>query len=296
MHSRPYEHPRDLRTLQELVSRTWTSGARWHIGEIAWNRLQHEGREGGWRTRIWEDHDGSVVAWGWLWPPGHLDLCVDPGHPDLADEVLAWFEEEAVCDELTVTITAMESDLARALVRGSYRPDDQERFFLHLIRDLEGLTAPVLPDGYSVRSVVGEPDLDRRVAIHRAAFVPSEVTSASYRALMDAWPYRSDMDRVVVAADGTFVAFCLVWFDERNGVGAMEPVGTHPDHRRRGLGSAVCLDALLQLRDRGATSAVVAARGDDAYPSARALYASIGFREHTRNVQYRASRAQLRRR
>ena len=296
MRSRPYEHPRDLRTLQELVSRTWTPGARWHIGEIAWNRLQHEGRKGGWRTRIWEDGDRSVVAWGWHWPPGHLDLCVDPAHPNLADEVLGWFEEEAVADDLTVTITEAESDLARALVRRNYRPADQERSFLHLIRDLEGLTAPVLPDGYSLRPVAGRSDVDRRVAIHRSAFAPSEVTAESYRALMDAWPYRSDLDRVAVAADGTFVAFCLVWLDERNRVGVLEPVGAHPDHRRRGLGSAVCLDALTQLRVAGATSAVVAARGDDAHPSARSLYASIGFREHTRNAQYRASRRQLHRR
>ena len=291
MRSRPYEHPRDLRTIQDLVSRTWTPGARWHIGEIAWNRLQHVGRESGWRTRIWED-DGTPVAWGWVWLPEHLDLCVDPAFPDLTDEVLDWFESEATDDELTVTITEAEVELGRALLRRGYERANQERFFLRLLRDLDGLTTPVLPAGYSLRSIVGKPDLDRRVAIHRSAFAPSEVTAESYRDLTDAWPYRSDLDRVVVADDGTFVSSCLIWIDERNGAGVMEPVGTHPDHRRRGLGSAVCLDALWRLRDAGATSAVVSARGDDAYPSARALYASLGFREHTRNVTYRTSRRQ----
>ncbi len=295
MRSRAYEHPGDLRTLQDLVSRTWTPGARWHIGEIAWNRLQHVGRESGWRTRIWED-DGAPVAWGWVWLPEHLDVCVDPAFPDLTDDVLEWFESESTADELTVTITEAEVELGRALVRHGYDRANEERFFLHLLRDLDGLTTPVLPDGYSLRSISGEPDLDRRVAIHRSAFDPSEVTAESYRALTDVWPYRSELDRVVVASDGTFVSSCLIWIDERNGAGVMEPVGTHPDHRRRGLGSAVCLDALRWLRDAGATSAVVSARGDDAYPSARGLYTSIGFREHTRNVQYRASRAQLRRR
>jgi ribosomal protein S18 acetylase RimI-like enzyme len=127
------------------------------------------------------------------------------------------------------------------------------------------------------------------VAVHQAAFAPSHVDEESYRAITVAWPYRSDLDCVAVAPDGSFVAFCLVWLDERNAVGEMEPVGTHPGHRRRGLGSAVCLEALSRLRDAGATSAIVSARGDDAYPSARALYASIGFREHTRNVKYRTS-------
>lgn len=290
--SRAYEHPRDLRTIQEVVSRTWTPDARWHIGEIAWNRLQHVGREPEWSTRIWEEGD-TAVAWGWLWLPGHLDLCIDPAFPDLIDDVLDWFESEAIHDELTVTITQAEP--SQALVRRGYEPVFQERFFLHLRRDLDDLPAPVLPAGYSLRSVLGEQDLERRVASHHAAFAPSLVSEESYRTLMAAWPYRADLDCVVVAADGSFVAFCLIWLDERNGVGVMEPVGTNPDHRRRGLGSAVCMEALSRLRDAGATSAIVSARGDDAYPSARGLYASIGFREHTRNVKYRATRRPNRR-
>ncbi len=287
MKSRAYEHPRDLRTIQELVSRTWTPGARWHIGEIAWNRLEHVGREPEWPTRIWEAGD-TPVAWGWLRLPGHLDLCVDPAFPHLIDDVLDWFESEAVDDELTVTITQAEP--SEAFLRRGYERAAEDRFFLHLHRDLADVPSPMLPAGYSSRSVSGPPDLERRVAIHRAAFEPSSVSEESYGAIMGAWPYRSDLDRVVVGPDGSFVSFCLVWFDERNGVGQMEPVGTHPDHRRRGLGSAVCLDALGRLRDVGATSAIVSARGDDAYPSARGLYSSIGFREHTRNVTYRTSR------
>jgi ribosomal protein S18 acetylase RimI-like enzyme len=289
MRSRTYEHPRDLRTLQDLVSRTWTPGARWHIGEIAWNRLQHVGRESGWRTRIWED-DGTTVAWGWVWLPEHLDVCVDPAFLDLTDEVLDWFESEATDDERTVTITEAEVELGRALARRGYQRADEDRFFLHLHRDLDHLPEPVVPSPYSLRSVRGDHDLALRVAIHRAAFVPSDVTDESYRSLMDAWPYRADLDCVVEAADGTFVSSCLAWLDEHNRAGVLEPVGTHPDHRRRGLGSAVCLEALTRLRDAGATQAVVAARGDGAYPSARGLYTSIGFRTHTRNVTYRASR------
>lgn len=213
---------------------------------------------------------------------------MDPAVPDLIDDVLDWFESEAMDDELTVTITHAEP--SRAIVRRGYEPDPQGRFFLHLRRDLDHLPAPVLPAGYSLRTVLGEQDLEQRVASHQAAFAPSSVSEESYRNVMEAWPYRSDLDCVVVAPDGTFAAFCLVWLGERNGVGEVEPVGTHPDHRRLGLGSAVCLEALSRLRDAGATSAIVSARRDEAYPSARGLYTSIGFREQTRNVTYRASR------
>jgi ribosomal protein S18 acetylase RimI-like enzyme len=291
MRSRLYEHPHDLRTIQDLVSRTWTPDARWHIGGIAWSRLQHVGREPEWPTWIWEADD-FAVAWGWVRLPEHLDLCIDPAFPELINDVLDRFESVAPGDELTVTITGAEP--SAELIRRGYEPEADGPFFLHLRRDLDDLPAPVLPAGYSLRSVLGEQDLEQRVAIHRAAFAPSQVSEESYRAIMAAWPYRSDLDCVVESPDGTFVAFCLAWIDERNGVGEMEPVGTHPDHRRLGLGSAVCVEALTRLRGAGATSAIVSARGDEAYPSARGLYASIGFREHTRNVTYRVPRRRLR--
>ena len=53
--------------------------------------------------------------------------------------------------------------------------------------------------------------------------------------LQTVWPYRADLDCVVEAPDGSLVAYCLAWLDDANRVGELEPVGTHPDYRRRGL-------------------------------------------------------------
>ena len=71
-----------------------------------------------------------------------------------------------------------------------------------------------------------------------------------------------------------------------NRVGELEPVGTHEAHQRKGLGRAVNLFALQRLRDEGATEALVACRGDAAYPIPRKLYASVGFREVERFVSF----------
>jgi ribosomal protein S18 acetylase RimI-like enzyme len=106
---------------------------------------------------------------------------------------------------------------------------------------------------------------------------------------MRTWPYRKELDWLVVAPDGTPAAFCLVWLDEHNRVVVLEPVGTDPDHRRRGLARAAILGALHAARRLGATSARVCARGDDDYPSARATYQSLGFRRFARNVTFERS-------
>ena len=108
-----------------------------------------------------------------------------------------------------------------------------------------------------------------------------------YASVRAAWPYRQDLDCVVEAPDGSIAAYALAWLDEANGVGELEPVGTHEAHQRRGLGRAVNLFALQRLRDAGATLALVACRGDAAYPIPRRLYESVGFREQYRTLAFR---------
>ena len=75
-------------------------------------------------------------------------------------------------------------------------------------------------------------------------------------------------------------AYCLAWLDDANGVGELEPVGTHPDHRRRGLAAAVRF-ALQRLREQGAERAIVYSLAGS---EATALYESIGLHEHARSV------------
>jgi hypothetical protein len=48
-----------------------------------------------------------------------------------------------------------------------------------------------------------------------------------------------------------------VWPDDENGVGLFEPVGTRPEFRRRGLGTAVCMIGLQRLYEEGMRYAVV---------------------------------------
>ncbi|MFI6790457.1 GNAT family N-acetyltransferase [Nonomuraea sp. NPDC050383] len=279
-----YEGPDDLRAMQELCSRIWSPGSRWHVGDLAWGRFQHTGREPGWPTRLWRD-GGRTVAWGWIDLPGSLDLAVDPARPELARQVLEWFARTAPAGPLDVTVLDTETHLAAALREAGYRPAGDGPFFRHLVRDLAGPAEPVPPQGYRLRAV-GETDVPGRVAAHRAAFHPSRVSEESYRAVRAAWPYRAGLDLVAVAPDGEVAAYCLVWLDEARRVAEIEPTGTLPAHRRRGLARAVCLAALRAAREAGAERAVVYARGDDAYPAPGRLYRSIGFRPAARTVTW----------
>lgn len=73
-----------------------------------------------------------------------------------------------------------------------------------------------------------------------------------------------------------FAAFCTLWYDEATRTAAFEPVGTHPEHQRTGLGKALMAEGLRRVRDLGAT---VCAAGSYAEASG-VLDASLGFIEY----------------
>ncbi|MGZ8701179.1 MAG: GNAT family N-acetyltransferase [Gaiellaceae bacterium] len=294
--ARPYENEDDLRRMQALQQELWAlEGPRvqTHVGDLAW--WLHRGPEEAWRRRLWLDGE-RCVAWAWFRPPAALDYEVHRQHRGgaLHREVLAWFESSAESHALTTF--ALEDDeewLAMLDECGYERPDPYTWYAYHVQELLDGeLPEPVVPKGFTLRTVRGAADFHERVAVHRAVWAPSRLTEEGYRKVMQAWPYRSDLDCVVEAPDGTFAAYVLCWYDEDNGVGEFEPVGTHPDYRRRGLGAAVCRYALRRLREEGARQAIVYAGGRDEDERSRALYESVGFRRHTRAIEFRKEREQ----
>lgn len=276
---RPYTGSHDLRAMQSLVQRMWSPGSHWHVGDLAWGRRQHAGGEADRPTALWRDRGGTVRAWGWAEPPcppgspAHLELLVDPAMPELAGQVLDWFAAVTVGPERTVTV-AGEPHLTRALAEAGYRPRRDLPWFLLLHRDLADL--PPVPSRPRIRAV-RDADVPARVDVHRAAFAPSMVTVDSYRRVRATWPYRPDLDLAVESPGGGFAAFCLAWFDPDLRVGELEPVGTRPGQRRRGLATAASLGALHALRAAGARGVVVHARGDPGYPVPALLYGGLGF-------------------
>jgi ribosomal protein S18 acetylase RimI-like enzyme len=284
-----YRGPYDLRAMQDLTRHVWRPGARWHIGDLAWRRFQHAGREPEWRTRLWSGAD-TVVAWAWIVSPGELEMVVDPARVDVVAEILAWFRSFDASDAAggTVGLADVDTDVVAAVEAAGYRPAPPDGpYHANLRHDLDGLpdAEPTLPPGYRLDHTT-EASLTDRVATHRAAFDPSRVTVESYRQVRACWPYRDDLDVTVVDRDGMVVSACLAWYDDTRRAGQLEPVATRPEHERRGLAAAACTEALRRLRAAGATVATVAARGDDAYPAPLRLYQRIGFRPVGRDVAY----------
>jgi ribosomal protein S18 acetylase RimI-like enzyme len=258
--------------------------AQWHVGDITWGLRQHEGREDEWTIRIWQDGD-RTVAWSWLkgdHPGAVLEFDVRRDRLDVLEEILA---EPAA---RTTGALADDDQVRMALARHGFTADagadlTRQGSAMHFFaRDLRGAPEPPpLPEGFRYRTV-GPGDLAERVAIHRDVWAPSRVTETSYANVQASWPYRRSLDCVVEAPDGRFAAYCLIWPDDENRVGELEPVGVREEFRRRGLGAAVCTFALRRLHEEGGREAIVYCVTD----AACGLYESIGFRRHATLVGY----------
>ncbi|GAA2488757.1 GNAT family N-acetyltransferase [Terrabacter carboxydivorans] len=290
---RDFGGPDDLRAMQDLASRLWSPSCRFHPGQLAWNHCSRpvdpDTLDEGEAVALWTDGT-EVVGFGWAEAPDWLELQVDPSRPDVVAEVLDWFEE--VSDAEAQSVLVMEGDIAeQALAAAGFAPEPDEPFFTHNSLDLVDLPpVPAIP-GYRFRHVE-QHEARERAAVHAASWSdvgPSRVDERAYRQVMDAWPYRPDLDWVAVDGDGEMVASALVWLDEARGAGLVEPVGCVPAHRGRGLAGAVTLAALHRLAEVGGAVAQVSPRGDDGYPGPQRLYRSMGFRPRARTVTWSRS-------
>ncbi|HEU5089792.1 MAG TPA: GNAT family N-acetyltransferase, partial [Roseiflexaceae bacterium] len=98
---------------------------------------------------------------------------------------------------------------------------------------------------------------------------------ANYRDLMQSDAYNRACDLLVRSPDGRGASACTIWFDAVNRIGLFEPVATHPDFQRQGLGKAVMAEGLWRMRAAGMQHAMLGFDPNNA--AARALYTSIGF-------------------
>ncbi len=285
----------DLLAMQALVSRSWLTQRPLVVGtpgDLEWWIAQDPEFDGTRSVRLWLD-GRELVGWAYLRPPSEIEWHLAPGLAGgpVHEAMLDWLEHRAAEEALAgttvdrTTIWAMETETAAPDLyeRRGYLPTDT--VMSHWVRHLADPVASLsLPPGYRLRTVRWPDDLEARVEVHRAAFHPSRMVMERYVRLAQRPGYAPDRDWVVEAPDGSFAAFAIAWWDPMGRVGELEPVGTHPAHRRLGLGRAVCLAAMRSLADLGAEDVLIFSIASNA--ASEALYASTGARVVTRSRQF----------
>jgi mycothiol synthase len=238
-------------------------------------------------TALWWTADGSaLVAWAvWQTPWVTLDYAVHPEHASgVGGALLAWAEARfaALARErgtrLPYWVAARESDADRIalLERAGYLP--AEKTTVRRRRPLaEPRPAAQVPEGFCVRPLRGDEEVEAYISTHRAAFGSSATTAEWRRRVLRMPEYRPDLDLIAEAPGGRIAGFTILWLAASQATGDVEaqfePVGTQPDFQRRGLGRALLQEGMRRAREAGATHAVVEA--DSGRGGARPLYESL---------------------
>jgi ribosomal protein S18 acetylase RimI-like enzyme len=241
-------------------------------------------------TFLWETKDGRLRAVLNAESRGEASLQV---HPDaksvqLEAEMLDIAEahltrsDAAGNRQLEVWVNGVDSPRQALLRERGY---EQPEWAMFEYRRL--LTGPI-PEaapapGYAVRSLGTREELPARSWASWRAFHPNEPDDAYegwewYLNIQRMPLYRRDLDIVATAPDGTVAAFCTLWLDDVTRAACFEPVGTMPEHQRRGLAKAIMCEGMRRVQRMGATVVTVAGGS----PAANALYASVMSPEYER--------------
>jgi mycothiol synthase len=282
--SRSFEREDDYSLIRSMLIEIAADRSRDHyctIGDLDWWRATDEDPDEIHGMHIWFD-GARAVAFAWPDGSSSADIVVHPHYPELLPAILEWAEHNAsrAKEQYAVTFETWSNgnDVVRneALSSRGYE-QGQPVYRNYAITISDNRPSPALPCGYAIRDMCDatHEDIQRRVDAHRAAFAPSKMTTEKHKRTMAAPTYRPEGDLVVVADNGSFAAFTIIWFDETNKIGLFEPVGTHPDHQRRGLGRTIMAEGLQRLTALGATRALVTSGVNN--DASNALYTRAGF-------------------
>lgn len=253
--------------------------------------------------RLWENSEGQLVAFGSMWiSEANEDNIVDGYlwfrvHPtmrgsDLTQRAIAWGErrlrEVAIARNvqvrLRISIRSTQKDLQAILQACGMKCD---RYFYRLARSLSlPLPQPQFPQGFTLRSVQGESEVEAWVELFNESFIDHwnhhPLTVERWKPELRSPSYKPELDLVAVADNGTLAAFChcRIYHEQNVATGRKEgwigDLGTRRGFRKRGLGRAMLLAGMHQLQAEGMDRALLGV--DTTNPSgALKLYESVGF-------------------
>ena len=294
MTSRPLTTDQDYWRVHDLLIQTYPItpfGFNWDIRRLEGKRFYNANPD--WlprwekTTRLWQTEQDNLVAA--IFPEGSAGdahLQIHPDYRHLEADMLAWAEENLAVPtedgnqrQLDTFVYEYDFYRHRLLSERGYKKLEHGGGTRHLRLGKQPLSQPQFATGYTLRTTNPDDPADcQRIAdILNAAFNRDFHTGHEYQNFARNAPcFRRDLDLVAVAPDGCFAAYAGIPYDEANKLGIFEPVCTHPDHQRKGLGKALMQDGLLRLKAIGAVDVTVGT--GDMIPANR-LYDSLGFTE-----------------
>jgi ribosomal protein S18 acetylase RimI-like enzyme len=142
----------------------------------------------------------------------------------------------------------------------------------------------ILPPGFSIHHIDSRADLRKFQRGTELVFNFPDNPDV-YQILRQAPSFIPELDLIVLSPEGEIASFGSIWFDQRLSLAEFEPVGTVPEFRKRGLGSALIAEGCNRLRRLGCRKAAVMSWSESV--EANHLYQRAGFLPKIRKNYWR---------
>ncbi|MBZ2198831.1 GNAT family N-acetyltransferase [Occultella gossypii] len=235
---------------------------------------------------------GRVVGWAGL-AEGEGRIECGPDDAGSAATLADWLVENAGDSRLSVPVYHDRPLVRDALTTRGFLDDANAGAIAGLVHPARDIAVD-LPDGYRIRAM--DPDEDEaRVQVHRRAWKParmpypeeilnqinsddkSRFTERAFSVMKRMWLYDRELDLVIEAPDRSLAGCCTVWFDPETRWAEIEPLGIVPEHRRRGLATALAIEACRLVGVRGGHTLFINSAPLPHYPAPWETYLRAGF-------------------
>ncbi|MCT1403709.1 GNAT family N-acetyltransferase [Paenibacillus sp. p3-SID867] len=144
----------------------------------------------------------------------------------------------------------------------------------------DSIPNPLFPQGFMVRPINSN-DLEQKVNIMGGSAGLTAPMMEVYQRLMSSPTYKQELDLVIVDEEDQIVGFANVWHDTANNIANIEPFGTAPSHRRKGLATNLLYECMHRLRKMGISKLYINHGGlwtlDPEPDDAMRVYIKVGF-------------------
>lgn len=260
--------------------------------------------------RLWTDAEDRLIGYSRLRvlpatttaQEGFFNIKVHPEarYQGVENQILAWAEATLRDVGRSLHLPLYLRTGARDIQTAQREWLEQHEFsvarcFYRMTRSLaDPIPAPQFPTGFTVRSLQPE-DMPAWVEMFNQSFIDHwnhhPLTVEQRSRWLTRPDYDPELDQLAIAPDGTFAAFCFNLIDQEENRwtgrqdGWIGDLGTRRGFRRLGLGRAMLLMGMHQLKAKGMDTALLGV--DSENPSgALKLYESEGFRRQWCNFAY----------
>ncbi|RPJ46066.1 MAG: GNAT family N-acetyltransferase [Chloroflexi bacterium] len=288
---RPVRDEADLLSMSALVHRYPRSHL--HVIDLPY-RLSSWALDDPENGCLWIDGD-HLAAWAVLQTPFWTvdTACRAEDEQNLIPAILAWAEKRASAIAETfygrpvwfADVYSRQAERRAALEQAGFadqinaREDAWSKVLMG--RPAEApLHPPHLAEGFTIRPLAGEAEVEAYVALHREVFESRNMTTPWRLRTLLRPEYIPATDLVAVSPGGELAGFCVGWFDPHGfggrPSGQIEPMGVRETYRKAGLGKALLAECVRRLVNMGAGQVYV--ETDHQRGPALRLYQSLGFR------------------